>query len=441
MLSQYVVVTPIFDYIKQHLGNKPSERAMSFLSILVYKSNKKYGSPDEFVDMPQGMLESIMTSKYFTTLKFLKEHKLIIANEYYSKEANQCKQYRANIAKLATLYNVGGTDGSPYVPAAYNVLPKWGNFPHFKGRDLIIKDLQRIAISPKNLYGLAEKIITNHSIKFCNLDDFEDTDPIVMLNKGKFFQKNAREAILDASVKGMEIVKRRGYYKQVNPDHELMVSTFSKNISYTQSIFMWENGLLYANRNTTNTRLDTNATQTPNPIFERILFDNNLAQIDLRNSQFCILASMLPITREFKFFKSLVNSGDLYTFVKETLNLKSRDDAKSRMFELMFASHKLNNSSKAKLREVFPEVVEWIDNFKIVNGDNTFAIELQKREANIFIDKVLRNAKRTNRFCLTKHDSLIVKQEDIEYAERSINEQLGKNKIVGALKTSGAQIR
>ena len=84
------------------------------------------------------------------------------------------------------------------------------------------------------------------------------------------------------------------------------------------------------------------------------------------------------------------------------------------MFEVMFSSKRNNSIFKQKIKELFPSVVDWIDNYKKVHGDEQFSIMLQKYESDLFIDKILKRIKKQKFFCITKHDSLIVKKEDYE---------------------------
>ena len=69
--------------------------------------------------------------------------------------------------------------------------------------------------------------------------------------------------------------------------------------------------------------------------------------------------------------------------------------------------------------------MKWVDEFKEKYGDNQFAIMLQKKEAEIFIDNLYVMIREEDIFCLTKHDSLIVKAED-EYKVRNIIEEYFK---------------
>ena len=86
-----------------------------------------------------------------------------------------------------------------------------------------------------------------------------------------------------------------------------------------------------------------------------------------------------------------------------------------------------------KLQEVIPPTTKvrgFLDDisheFKEKYGDNQFAIMLQKKEAEIFIDNLYVMIREEDIFCLTKHDSLIVKSCD-EFKVRNIIEEYFKN--------------
>ena len=82
------------------------------------------------------------------------------------------------------------------------------------------------------------------------------------------------------------------------------------------------------------------------------------------------------------------------------------------MFSILFSSNLFKSAEKDKLKELFPTVINWIDDFKRNNGYKSFSIELQKLESNFFIDNLLKRIKKHGLFCLTKHDSLIIRRHD-----------------------------
>ena len=96
------------------------------------------------------------------------------------------------------------------------------------------------------------------------------------------------------------------------------------------------------------------------------------------------------------------------------------------MFEVMFSSRRNNSAYKKKIKELFPSVVGWIDDYKKAHGDNQFSIMLQRIESDLFIDNILKRVKKLKYFCLTKHDSLIIKRSDYEAILAIVKEEFSK---------------
>lgn len=154
-------------------------------------------------------------------------------------------------------------------------------------------------------------------------------------------------------------------------------------------------------------------------LVDDICKENNLIQIDLKNSQFTILSHLLKDeldSDDYMRFEALSVGGQLYSYVAKELGLREKKQGKNVMFETLFSSRKNNTSPKLKLKKIFPSVIKWIDNYKKENGDDNFSIMLQRQESEMFIDGLLRLIKKekSSLFCLTKHDSLIIKAEDYD---------------------------
>jgi hypothetical protein len=162
---------------------------------------------------------------------------------------------------------------------------------------------------------------------------------------------------------------------------------------------------------------------------DEICNQNGLSQIDLKNSQFTLLSHILTDkldTDDFKRFKALSISGKLYDYITEELSLQTRKEGKIGMFEILFSSRKNNTKNKAKLKTLFPSVIKWIDDFKASNGDDAFSIMLQKYESKIFVDNILVKLKKKGLFALTKHDSVIVRDKDLEAVNEIITNEFNK---------------
>jgi hypothetical protein len=209
--------------------------------------------------------------------------------------------------------------------------------------------------------------------------------------------------------------------------------------AYMGSIDKIEKGYWYADRNSTNNRLDSNITNLCGDLTKEIIESNDLVQFDLANSQFAILSHILKQKEElatkedFIKFKTLSEEGELYEYIQEVLGLKERKQAKIMLFELLFSSEKNKSDNKKKIAHLFPSVVKWIDDYKKENGYENFAIMLQLEESRMFIDDIYHALKDRELFCLTKHDSIIVKKENEEEVETFLKEYFDSINFIAKL--------
>lgn len=195
---------------------------------------------------------------------------------------------------------------------------------------------------------------------------------------------------------------------------------------YKKYLSKMQSNTFYADRNKRNNRLDHDFTALSKAVLEVIKRDNDLVELDLSNSQFAIHAHWLRkegLDREYQDVETycdLCASGRLYELLSEKLVI-TRDEAKQLMMELAFSRQGNKTPAKELFRSRFPNVVAHIDGYKVEktkdprykkNGYKEFAVELQKREAEMFIDNLYPNIKELSLFCLTKHDSLLFKRND-----------------------------
>ncbi|MFA8451882.1 MAG: hypothetical protein ACEPOW_14400 [Bacteroidales bacterium] len=220
--------------------------------------------------------------------------------------------------------------------------------------------------------------------------------------------------------------------------------TVELKTSYCYSLSKLYNNQFYARRNNRNNRLDSNLTNLSKVFFEEDLIrwdDENLREVDLRNSQPCILNYLLH-HKEFaislidnsniKFpffmpdddldkFTEYTESGKLYELIARELEI-SREVAKLSIFEILFSSEKYNSTNKKILKTLFPSVVRWIDAFKELNKKNTFPVMLQQLESYLFIDYLLPRLQANHIKVLTKHDCFLCRERD-EQAVRDVIEE------------------
>lgn len=158
---------------------------------------------------------------------------------------------------------------------------------------------------------------------------------------------------------------------------------------------------LYAHRNETNNRLDTNFTNLPKPLWKQILIENGMGEADVVSCQPTLLGHKLKQQKvegtDTKKFIELVESGQYYEFWGKD----ERDKAKNMTFQMLFGKR-----THPEFKEAFPSVANYIHEFKKANGYKAFSQMLQKLEAEIFIDGIYRSLLSQGVPCFTKHDSV-----------------------------------
>ena len=195
----------------------------------------------------------------------------------------------------------------------------------------------------------------------------------------------------------------------------------------------------YANRNENNKRLDTNITSMFSPMFDLICKKNELVQIDITNSQLAFLSMALRDqlnSNDFKVFQRISILGKLYESIEQLLSLESRKASKIEVLEILFSSRKNSTKTKKELKQHFPNIIKWIDDFKKNNGDKKFSVMLQKLESELMIDGVYMAIKSKGLFCLTKHDSVIVHKENYYEVMAIMKDEFNKRGFQCLLKTT-----
>jgi len=243
--------------------------------------------------------------------------------------------------------------------------------------------------------------------------------------------------------------------------------------------------------NPTNNRLDHRLLELPKECLRFIRVDGeHLIEFDLKNSQPCLLMNVLfgnlhvPF-KDFQIILKLVKtehdslvklmSSDpkLNELIKSTykgtfyealqrLNKESitRDEAKKATMFVLFSGFKtFGNNSVDIWMENFPELYKFIKNLKrsfykaykddllierlissqrsektAYNLSKSFLpVLLQKIEALIFLDNILKNIYRKRIFSLSKHDAIICKESDSQVVKKIMEQNLikilGKNRF------------
>jgi hypothetical protein len=400
--------------------------AFKFLWLLIRDSQRKHDNIYSPVERTFQDLEANYTKHYYKWIKLLLRSKLV-KRISYSK--NNCFKYYLNADKL---YNItSGLICSPNLEEDLILVTIFDKiYPQDQYQIWFNQDINTLTLDKKELEPLFKHRVENVTIETSKIKVVEELlagryklfSPYGKPGSRRFFSHdeiNIRSKLTNTSI----IVSKKG----------VILDDLSRFLERRrESIILYDKNALNqlfsndykATRNTTNNRLDTNLTNLPSVYTDSICMRNNLIQIDLANSQLCFLSKMLEDTPGLNGVDNFCNisyRGEIYDYVQHQLGLETRDDAKLLMITILFSSN-YNSKGKKEFKSLFPEVHEWLHVYKKEHGYREISITLQKMESKLFIDKIYVTLKKRGVFCLTKHDSLIIRSRDA-------------NKVLGAIKT------
>lgn len=211
-------------------------------------------------------------------------------------------------------------------------------------------------------------------------------------------------------------------------------------------------GDLYFQRNTTNSRLDTNLTNLNNK-YKYLCLNNNFTSIDISNSQPYFLylfltyftstyplyylyfhnAAKLKVILsdyqkvsaldfdEIEQFGMMVTSGSFYENLAGKLGV-SKKEAKTIAFSILFSKNSSYIKEKKIFKSMFPTICDFIFWFKEEYGYKELAITLQRMESYNVLDNICRIMVTDGIVPITIHDSWIVPTEQVEQALNIIND-------------------
>ena len=422
---------------------------IKFVGILYRDSIADYWDMTIPTPKPRDYLVKTFDDKYYLWLNALIDTAIVIRSDYYSKLNNLCYNYVVNPKYQSGLINSIESNSSnvlckekysePLSTLGYKDIIKNENRKDLLYRNWFIKDLNSLNLD----YNLLEDIVEKR-LNRLDLGDFiidKEITPVsikVKLDNGKEVFRNT-ETLLSNIKDGNCLIKDKSIYKVVSPEQFLVKKKVTMMMYYSNSIERLKYNCISVKRNTTNNRLDTNLTNMASVLVDEICRQNYLIQVDLSNSQFTLLTNELSKhldTIDFKHFRELTSTGTLYSYIAKELGLKNDKNGKQLMFEIMFSNHRNNSAFKKKIKELFPSVVAWIDNYKKTDGDADFSIMLQLKESFLFIDKIFERIKKKKMLCFSKHDSMIVRSENLEQVIEIMKEEFEKINLDYRLKVT-----
>ena len=433
--GNYYIYLPsnIIDEINNLSATKlQKERMLHFVSFLKDNSRINGGKVSDkgvedimtnFVSVPRTLFEKMYSAKYKDFLKPLVDKNIVEVNNSYSnfKGREKCKEYRINPRFVNDLEITKECIKSIVIQG--EVEQKNTHISSFYKTctgESIVKDLY---------YFLDEynEYLSNLPIDEYILETKEEIglEYIQFISKkGEYFSLSTEEALK----KNGYVIKDKNKYFICDGAKFLKHKVKNKQISAIESVMKLINMDLYAKRNSTNNRMDTNFTNLPSAIFEKYKEVNKLVEFDVKNNQFAILAHILPkevVGEDVELFKFLAKRGELYEYIETKLGLRSRQEAKELLICILFASYRVLDK---RIKEAFPNLCEWIKKWKKENGDDgKFPTMLQQKEAEIFVDGVFKTfKKRFGCFLALKHDSVIVNEHKGEEVKKSMQEFFDK---------------
>lgn len=425
---------------------------IKFVGILYRDSIEEFWDATIPTPKPQRYLTKTFDDKYYQWLNILIDTDIVNRSDYYSQSNHLCYTYVVNPKYQSDLiksiqsnsFNVLCKEkySEPLLTVGYKDIIKEVNPELMFYRNWFIKDIESLNID----YDLLNKVVANHldSIQIYDYVIDEEVLPIsipMKLDNGKKIFRNSK-IVLDSIKEGECLVKEKSHFKVVSPESFLAKKKTTMLMYYINSIERLKNNCYNVKRNDTNNRLDTNLTNMASVLVDEICKQNKLVQIDLSNSQFSLLTNELEKeldTDDFKRFKDLTSSGNLYAYLAKELGFKNDKNGKQLMFEVMFSSHRNNTVYKKKIKELFPSVVSYIDQYKKKHGDEKFSVMLQLKESSIFIDRIYKQIKKEKLLCFSKHDSMIVRMENIDQVLKIMQDEFTKDNFCYRLKVTAPE--
>jgi len=449
------------------------DKAIAFLQSLTRKRHMENTHTHEYTDMAYVYLVQKLGKKYRDIMKPLLQCGILQSTGYYRPGwyndemeyvKGQCLSYRINPELL----------DDQVVKVVYK-----GDKKHQKCRDEVTMTSKRIMrqiripdMNSRELINFVKRSLSDERIlRQLKVND-QIQDPQVHI-KG-----HAYPIPLDKVQRRSKDLIKDGKYCHI--DHlDVYIKRKRRHLTqaYCDQLLRLKHRNVYADRNDTNLRLDSNLTNLKSDYLSLLTIDDQrLSQIDLKNSQFRFFVMLLEqCERQIMFgpkrdanlftellsaqtakseFKVRLKGGKEIEYIQkiywtETGQQITRTEAKKLMFTVAFSSYRYCPIGKKVLQKHLPSIIAVIDGFKKARvselssgefrvssqeardkGNASFAVMLQQVESVVFVDKILAECHNRSLKVLSKHDSIICRQCDKRHVTgiicRIMNQLFGK---------------
>lgn len=419
-------------------------KAFHFISILLSKAYGSVGQLSNWRNISRDYFYEVFGTRYFQFINPLRDSSIVDFNSCASAEAARSHKYR--LPKKWFQRNEEWVT----ITIRYKMnLEKNLTVENLKSFNNLKDFYKLLKIDKERLYNtMFEKIDeVNNEVYRKNIKTDGDIYTRIQFSDGFEKRYSTKAKLIE------EIYRTDKDLIQDGRDFFLMNEEDYRNLKQKHILNTWKpaiddlvEGNLRAVRDKKGNREHTNLTNLATELREVIFEDNDLVNLDIDNSQFAFFAKNF---RELIKKKGKTNTiaterfllsaekGKLYELIQEELGLKSRGFAKQEMFLLNFSKAKFSSQNKSLLEKKFPQIMEYIKEYKECYGDNAFSTKLQRTEADIIVDKVRPQLSEMGIISTSIHDSVVVRIKDKERALKIMKEVFKINKLKANLKTEG----
>lgn len=448
MLSSIILPKKMNDVLKSiEQSDIRLNHSYDFIRFLLYKNHMLDDdiTMNAFINVSSLYLKSNFTHNYNKMfMSSLIDNSIILKEPYFN--SSYSSHYKGTPLEHSKPYGYRFSDdyfdfSEPVIVQFTNKQPNHGS----KQINKVINDLKRLEFDTNGMM----KAVMNYNIDdFIEVNDEIQEDVVDVIDTyqktidGNYatYTISIDKALAKAKERHLDLVmyKNHCYFDILDRFKKNRTNSFRASQFYSISTLQSED--FYASINDTNKRLDTNLTNLKSDFIKNgfvTLNGQQLIDIDLSNSQPCLLGNLfgcmenmlskfpnltlayhyppIDITMEdVKIFIHESGDGTFYDYICEHTGW-SRKLAKNIFIKIMFSKAGWNSCYKKRLKELFPSVISWMDEFKLKNGEHKkFAIMLQKLESEIFIQNIYPRIRKQGYVVYTKHDSILCKVSDYD---------------------------
>lgn len=270
-------------------------------------------------------------------------------------------------------------------------------------KDRLHNDLQRLTFD-----NSVHDWINNFKINPNDIiiDNSIQSEYINIVFENQSYRYRTENGLKLAKEQGKNLIqyKDKSYIEDVNEFIKRKESDLK--LVYSKSVFDIENGLFRISRNSTNRRLDYNLTNIKGELLNYLRIDGErLVELDIANAQFSIFSYLCSDYLDHDFIE-LCEEGRLYEVID-----------KEKMFRIAFDKVRSNQNDA---RKKFPLMMNYVDEFKKINGYKSFSQLLQNAESMIMIDGLVSKLYELDFSIFPIHDAIRVKESQIQMVKDQI---------------------